>query len=122
MQHMSHAQEKFGAFFCPIKGLRLYTFNVCCDFRCDFLLLMYVNEWMSCEYFDEGMSNRNLVTRSHPSEEEDCTGHRENGPLCISNKLHARNISKTKQRTKNRKRSYSIVLLNKTIKISYSFL
>jgi hypothetical protein len=81
MQQMSHAQEKFGAFFCPIKGLRLYTFNVCCDFRCDFLLLMYVNEWTSYEYFDEGMSNRNLVTRSHPSEEEDCTGHRENGPL-----------------------------------------
>ena len=27
--------------------LYLYTFNFCCDFYCDFLLLIHVKEWMS---------------------------------------------------------------------------
>ena len=47
---------------------------------------MYVNEWMSQEYFDEGtdtQSIHNLFTRSHPSEEENRTTNRVNGPLRV---------------------------------------
>jgi hypothetical protein len=41
------------------------TCNFCCDCRCDFLLLMYVNEWMSWACLDEGTctpSIHNLLT------------------------------------------------------------
>ena len=47
-----------------------------CSRRCDFLLLMDVNEWMSYECSDEGtytQNVRNSSTRSHPSEEENRT-------------------------------------------------
>ena len=43
----------------------------CCDFRCDFLLLMYVNEWMSWECLDEvtyTQSIHNLFTRGQKLE------------------------------------------------------
>jgi hypothetical protein len=49
------------------------TCNFCWDFRCDFLLLMDVNEWMSYECSDEGSCTQNIhnpSTRSHASEEE----------------------------------------------------
>ena len=50
-----------------------HTCNFCCDFRCDFLLLMDVNEWMSYECSDEGTCTQNIhysSTRSHASEED----------------------------------------------------
>ena len=50
--------------------------NFCCNFRCDFLLLMDVNEWMSYECSDEGACTQsipNSSTRSHTSEEENRT-------------------------------------------------
>ena len=50
----------------------VYTCKFCCDFWCDFLLLMDVNEWISSEY-SENMYPRlnihNSFTRSHQSEE-----------------------------------------------------
>jgi hypothetical protein len=50
--------------------------NCCCDFRCDFLLLMDVNEWMSYECSDEGTCTPNIHNpspRSHASEGENRT-------------------------------------------------
>ena len=53
---------------------------VYCDFRCDYLLLMDVNDWMCCECSDEDtpygvhiLRSQNIhysSTRSHPSEKE----------------------------------------------------
>ena len=54
-------------------------------FRCDFLLLMYVNEWMSYECSDEDthtQSIHNLFTRSHPLEEENCIRNRSKNCKC----------------------------------------
>ena len=58
-----------------LKGPYVY-----CDFRCDYLLLMDVNDWMSCECSDEDtpygvhiLRSQNIhysYTRSHPSEKE----------------------------------------------------
>ena len=45
----------------------------CRNFRCDFLLPMEVNEWISYKYSDEGLYTQNIhnsSTRSHVSEEE----------------------------------------------------
>jgi hypothetical protein len=39
----------------------VHTLYFCCDFRCDFLLLMDVNEWMSYECLDEGTSVRHIL-------------------------------------------------------------
>ena len=47
----------------------LYTCNNCCDFSCDFLLLMYVNEWLSYECSDEVAYAQNVTTHSRASEE-----------------------------------------------------
>ena len=37
-----------------------YTCNFCYDFKCDFLLLMDVNEWMSYECSDKGRSVKHI--------------------------------------------------------------
>ena len=56
------------------KPLRLVdTCNFCCDLRCDFLLLIDVNEWIRYVYSDEGTCTPNIhnsSARSHASERE----------------------------------------------------
>jgi hypothetical protein len=55
--------------------LRL-VYILCCDFRCEFPLLMYVNEYTIYECSDAGTYTQNinnLFTRSHPSEGENRT-------------------------------------------------
>jgi hypothetical protein len=42
----------------------LNTCNFYCDFRCDFLLLMDVNEWISYECSDEGPCTSNIRNSS----------------------------------------------------------
>ena len=54
----------------------VYTRNFCCDFRCEFLLLMDVNEWMSYECSHEViyvMHSQLTYTRSHAPKEENRT-------------------------------------------------
>ena len=70
-----------------VSYLRLvYTCNICCDFRCDFLLLMDVNEWISYECSDEGTCTPNICTsstRSHASEGEYCSRNHSKKCKCI---------------------------------------
>ena len=63
----------------------VYTCNFCRDFRCDFLLLMDVNKWISYECSDEGtctLNIRNSSTRSHASEGEYRTRNRSKNCKC----------------------------------------
>jgi hypothetical protein len=56
-----------------------------CNFCCDFLLLMHVNEWMSYECLDEGTHTQNIrysFTHSHASEEENCIRNRNKRCKC----------------------------------------
>ena len=58
---------------------RLHLYNFCYDFRCDFLLVMDVNEWMRYECSDESTCTQNIgnsSARSDPSEEENRTRNR----------------------------------------------
>jgi hypothetical protein len=52
------------------------TCNFCCDFKCDFLLMMDVNEWMSyqcSEYMYPHLNIRNSSTRSYSLKDKNRT-------------------------------------------------
>jgi hypothetical protein len=74
-----------------------YTCNFCCDFYCNFLLVMHVNERMSyecSEYMYPHLNIHNLSTRSHASEEENRTYLKSQQKLQVWTNLYTQNLVK----------------------------